>query len=290
MIPYIPQPVISLGPVTLHWFGAMAALALVAGWKLIQRRARWYGLDHQVLTEAFSWVLGCGFVMGHILQILWYRPGVLKHDPWALIRIWESLSSFGGFVGIAVGCSIYFLRSRERFPPYGDALAYGIAGGWVIARLGCTLAHDHPGRPTDFFLAVDYPAGVLGGVARHNLGLYEAIVSLGIFLVLVYLGRRERKEGFIMGVLFVLYSVIRFFLDFLRATDLSYADPRYAGLTPAQWGCFVLLALGIYFLVRARRPDTPMLGGKQVVVEGEKVDAKPGNTGHKGKRRRSKRN
>ena len=35
---------------------------------------------------------------------------------------------------------------------------------------------------------------------------------------------------------------------FARARDLAGADARYAGLTPAQWACFGLLGMGVYFL------------------------------------------
>ncbi|HEY1533360.1 MAG TPA: hypothetical protein VGF76_05065, partial [Polyangiaceae bacterium] len=31
---------------------------------------------------------------------------------------------------------------------------------------------------------------------------------------------------------------------------VAAVDPRYAGLTPAQWACFGLLAMGVYFFVR----------------------------------------
>jgi prolipoprotein diacylglyceryltransferase len=53
----------------------------------------------------------------------------------------------------------------------------------------------------------------------------------------------------------------RFALDFWRARDGRGADARYAILTPAQWLCLVLLAVGLAFLARARqailRDDVP---------------------------------
>jgi phosphatidylglycerol:prolipoprotein diacylglycerol transferase len=56
------------------------------------------------------------------------------------------------------------------------------------------------------------------------------------------------------------YAPLRFLLDFLRERSgvaigpfTSGGDARYAGLTPAQWACFPMLALGIALLLRARR-------------------------------------
>ena len=46
-----------------------------------------------------------------------------------------------------------------------------------------------------------------------------------------------------------------FLLDFLRATDLSYVDRRYAGLTPAQYGCMLIVGYGVWQLARRREPS-----------------------------------
>jgi hypothetical protein len=45
-------------------------------------------------------------------------------------------------------------------------------------------------------------------------------------------------------------------MDFLRPFN---HDPRYLGLTPAQWWCFAFFALGIYVVVmRMRSGDEPV--------------------------------
>jgi phosphatidylglycerol:prolipoprotein diacylglycerol transferase len=54
----------------------------------------------------------------------------------------------------------------------------------------------------------------------------------------------------------IAYAPTRFALDFLRVQAGEYgkeADPRYGGLTPAQWGCLVLLLGGILLAYRAAR-------------------------------------
>ena len=115
--------------------------------------------------------------------------------------------------------------------------------GWAIARIGCFLVHDHPGRLTRFPLAVQFPGG-----ARHDLGLYEAVVLLAIAGLLWRLWARRRLEGRLLGLLAVLYGAARFLLDFLRASDVAYADARYAGLTPAQYGSVLLVTWGAWRL------------------------------------------
>ena len=127
----------------------------------------------------------------------------------------------------------------------------------MVARIGCFLVHDHPGVRTDFFLAVDFPVRFYGG-PRHDLGLYDVFVLAAISVLLYALKTRRPREGRLMGVLAVTYTPARFFLDFLRASDLSFVDRRYAGLTPAQYVVVGLFAAGVWLLTRPAPEVKPL--------------------------------
>jgi phosphatidylglycerol:prolipoprotein diacylglycerol transferase len=130
----------------------------------------------------------------------------------------------------------------------------------MVARIGCFFVHDHPGVRTDFPLAVDFPVRMYGG-PRHDLGLYDVFVLGAISLVLYALKTRRPREGRLMGVLAVLYTVARFLLDFLRASDLSFVDRRYAGLTPAQYVVVGLFGVGVWLLLRPAPEVKPLKVG-----------------------------
>ncbi|HEY4102249.1 MAG TPA: prolipoprotein diacylglyceryl transferase family protein, partial [Polyangiaceae bacterium] len=128
---------------------------------------------------------------------------------------------------------------------------------WVFGRMGCSVAHDHPGIASDLWFAVQYPGG-----GRFDLGLYEMLLTIPLALAFLYLRRKPRPWGFYLGAMSIAYAPVRFALDFLRVKEsngLSGAvDPRYGGLTPAQWACFALLGAGVYFFVRTlQNADDP---------------------------------
>src|SRR4029079_2229151 len=95
------------------------------------------------------------------------------HDPLALFKLWEGLSSFGGFTGAAIGAFLWKWRYRVPALPYADAVASAFPLGWVFGRSGCSVAHDHPGIHSDAWFAVRYPEG-----ARFDLGLYEMVLTI----------------------------------------------------------------------------------------------------------------
>jgi phosphatidylglycerol---prolipoprotein diacylglyceryl transferase len=249
VIPYFELPSLRLGPFTLQAFGLFAALGVYVGARIAVREATRRGLDPNPLSDFAVWGVAAGVLVGHLVHILLYHPEELA-DWRRVFYFWEGLSSFGGLLGGVVAAAVFFGRRPIRFDDYGDALALGIAPGWGIARVGCFVIHDHPGIKTDFFLAVRFPEHSALGFSgvRHDLGLYDALALFGFGLLVWALERRGVLRGRLLPLLGLLYGTSRFLLDFLRAADVSYADRRYLGLTPAQYFCFALWAYAAWKL------------------------------------------
>lgn len=249
MIPYYQSPTFQLGPLTLAPFGFLAAAGIYVAARITVKRAAEDGRDSQVLADYAFWGVASGVLLGHWVHLFLYHPEELARGPLQILKVWDGLSSFGGLLGGILAALVFFHLRKVRFRDYGDALALGVAPGWGIARLGCFVAHDHPGLRTDFPLAVAFPGG-----ARHDLGLYDAVVLFSIAIVLFILRKRRLLTGRLLPLLAILYGLGRFFLDFLRAQDLAYVDARYWGLTPAQYACILLWIYGLagFFWVGAR--------------------------------------
>jgi phosphatidylglycerol:prolipoprotein diacylglycerol transferase len=241
MIPHFARTEVALGPLTVHGFGLMVAAAVLVGVEVLRKRAIRKALEPGLAQRLVAWVLAGGFVGAHLVDRLVYFPGDTWRDPGSLLRLWAGLSSFGGFLG-AVAALWLFTRVHPLGGlawSYVDLVAFAFPFGWVLGRLGCFLAFDHPGSPTGSFLGQMDATGVV----RHNLGLEEALYTAAIAFVFARLGRTKQHPGFFAGLLAVLYAPFRFGLDFLRQVDV-----RYAGLTPGQYGAIVVLVCGIVIL------------------------------------------
>jgi phosphatidylglycerol:prolipoprotein diacylglycerol transferase len=263
VIPYLHVPSIHLGPLTIEPFGIFVALGILLAARLLSRQAEREGLDSTPLQDYAPWGVGVGIVVGHLFHLLAYHPEELSKSPFQILKVWDGLSSFGGLIG-GILAAVFFFRARKlRFRDYADAFALSVAPGWAVARLGCFAVHDHPGLRTDFFLAVAFPGG-----PRHDLGMYDAVFLFAVSALLWGLNNAGKLRGKLLPLLSLLYAFGRFGFDFLRATDLSYVDARYLGLTPAQYGCFALVAFGLYGLLKweapARKASPPVSTGESV--------------------------
>lgn len=281
LIPYFEPLKFDLGVATIHGFGILVAIGFITGSWLAAQKAERDGLDPDVINRVVTWIIAGVFIGGHLGHALFYEPAEHFADPIKFLRVWEGLSSTGGFIGSTILVIIFLRRENARVRrenvtrqekgeplkppirllPYGDTMLFGLTLGWFFGRMGCFAAHDHPGMPTEFWLGVygmcpDQPITV----ACHDIGLYEAIWSGAMFLLFLFLDRKPRFQGFYIGLLCAVYGPFRLFLDSMRHPDI---DTRYFGLTPAQYGSVVIGLIGVYLLVRFRNTTpTRILTGK----------------------------
>lgn len=248
MIPYFVIPPLHIGPLALQPFGILSAAGILLASRLLVREALKRGLDPTPLEKLATWAVVGGIVGAHLVHLFLYHPEELRENgPLQVFKVWDGLSSTGGALGGIVACLVFLRRRGIRFATYADVFALAVPPGWAVARLGCFSVHDHPGTLTNFFLAVAFPGG-----ARHDLGLYDALVLAGITIVIYTLDRRAAWRGRLLAVVALLYGAARFALDFLRARDLPYSDARYWGLTPAQYAAVALVAWGAFVLLGRR--------------------------------------
>ncbi|MCS6800214.1 MAG: prolipoprotein diacylglyceryl transferase [Myxococcota bacterium] len=260
-IPWFKLEAWHVGPIPIQPFGVLVAIAVLVGARVSEHFARRNGIAPRVVADFVAHVVIGGFIAGYFLNAAFYHPERLVkiwNDPTELFKTYLGLSSFGGFIGAIAGAFIW--RARRKLPllPIGDAVCYGFPFGWIFGRMGCFTVHDHPGRVTDFFLAVaDYRVGDPPYEPRHDLGLYEMFWAIGAAAVFFALGRKtHRRAGTYWALLPLMYAPVRFLLDFLRATDEEGGDVRYGALTPGQYACIALFVagLGVLWYVRTRPP------------------------------------
>ena len=244
-------------------FGVLVATGVLLGAWVAGRFAQRNGLDTVATGDLVTYAVVTGFILGYFLNGLFYERETLMEvlrDPSMFFSTWLGLSSYGGFFGGILGCFIWKYRKKMPLLPYANAVCFGLPFGWFFGRMGCFVVHDHPGKVTDFALAVsDYRFGAPPFQARHDLGFYEMVYAAAIIALFIWLESRSRRPvGFYCVLLPLVYAPVRFFLDFLRAAPLEGGDVRYAGLTPAQWSSILMVCIGLavwQFAVKPRMAE-----------------------------------
>ncbi len=320
-IPYIHVP----DPGFIHPFGILVATGVLIGIWLATKRARSLHYDLDRLNSFITWMLVCGFIGGHMLDEIFYHPKEVLEEPWSLLMLWRSLSSFGGFLGAFIGILLWkYYYFESKFPghawfgwvgrirrrdavqpilPFADLILSVFPVAWVFGRMGCSSVHDHPGAlaAKGAFLSVEYPRGfppdanpeyvakmftgprthfgpielLHGDLPRYDLGLLEMLFTVVLASLLALTWHKKVRVGTYVVATALAYSPVRFAMDYLRITEGVNADPRYGGLTPAQWSCLALFTFGLAMIGLMLRHKARGFDPGQLVVVGSASGEKP---------------
>lgn len=267
----------------LRWYALAYIVGILIGWRIVVRaisRPELWRNDTPVMTrqqveDLLFWVILGVILGGRLGYVLFYQPAYYLQNPGQILRVWEGGMSFhGGAIGVILAGLIFTLRKRINTISTGDMVCLGLAPGLFLGRLANFINAELWGRPTDLPWGVAFPTvsaqncpDVAGICARHPSQLYEALLE-GLILgaLLIYMAWRRgalKYEGLIGGTFLTGYGLARFVVEFVRQPDAQFVSPGNPlglawqvsgwGLTMGQLLSLPMIAIGIYFILRAKR-------------------------------------
>lgn len=236
--------VFHIGFVPIQFWGLFVALGIILTFIIIWKRGSRLGFDTEELLDIGIYMVIGGFVGARLFHVIFYEPVYFLSHPLDIFKFWQGgMSSFGGFVG--GGLIFYFLGKRnknikDKIFQIADLVSWAFLFGWILGRVGCVMIHDHLGQISSSIFTVQTADGL-----RLEMAFLEILGLLPLALIFLIFQNKKMPAGWFLGVLFVYYGILRFILDFFRATDIAQADARYLGLTPGQYFGILLVAVGI---------------------------------------------
>jgi phosphatidylglycerol:prolipoprotein diacylglycerol transferase len=258
----MPDPVaLSLGPISVHWYGLMYLVAFAQFLLLGRLRTRqphiaaagWKGehLDDMLFYGVLGVVIG-----GRLGEVIFYHPAYYFSNPLDIFAIWKGGMSFhGGFLGVMVAMAIWGRKSGRSLFEVLDFIAPLVPLGYAAGRIGNFINAELPGRVADPSLpwAMIWPN--VDSLPRHPSPIYQALVDgLLIFIILWLFARKPRPVMAVSGMFSLLYGCARTFTEYFRTPDYEVS---VAGLTisAGQMLSVPMIILGIILLVLAYRKD-----------------------------------
>lgn len=255
--------ILDLGPITIHTYGLMLALAFIAGIWVTSRNAKKEGIHPDSVWNMGLIIIFSALVGAKILLVFSdYR--YYSENPREIFSV-STLRSTGVFYGgllLALGAAAWYV-AKKGLPVWtmADLTAPGIALGQAIGRIGCLSAGCCYGKPTSMPWGIAFTdpyahdnVGVPLNVPLHPTQIYESIGVFFLFLFLMWRLSKKHITGLIILEYLTLYAVLRFAIEFFRGDDRGFV--LYGLLSTSQF-IAVLTALGsaavYYFLLRRSR-------------------------------------
>jgi phosphatidylglycerol---prolipoprotein diacylglyceryl transferase len=256
MHPQFDPVALSLGPISIKWYGLTYLLAFALFYFLGNYRLKHthYGKLSGLKLDSMDDILFYGvlgvIVGGRVGWLAFYSDVNYFDRPLAIFEVWKGGMSFhGGLVGVLVAMYLYARKQSISYWTLMDFVAPLVPTGLASGRLGNFINGELWGRPTTGPWAMIFPQSGTND-PRHASQLYQlGLEGLLLFALLWWYSSKPRPTGHVAGMFAVGYAVFRFIVEFAREPDRNLGVLA-GGMTMGQWLCLPLFLVGIGLLLK----------------------------------------
>jgi phosphatidylglycerol:prolipoprotein diacylglycerol transferase len=249
---YLLDPIaVSIGPLTVRWYGVILASAALLGLALAVREGKRFGISANFFMDLLLIGAPCA-IIGARVYYVFFQWDHYKDNLSEIFKIWHGgIAIHGALIGAIIAALIYVRRKGYNFWRIADICAPSLIAGQMIGRWGNFMNQEAHGGPVseqflrehlhlpDFIVNQMY----IEGVYYHPTFLYESVWNLLGLLLLIFLRRRHFvRAGEVFLTYLLWYSIGRFFVEGLRTDSLAFYGPEWlASLLYALWSPLSLI-------------------------------------------------
>ena len=224
------QVIFSLFGLNVYYYGVILAVAIAVGVLVSDSvGVKFFNFKKDTFIDLAPYVIILGIIGARLYYCAMDYLFYLRFPTEILAIRHGGISIHGGIIGGILGILLYSKRHNISFPRILDVSAIGLAIGQSIGRWGNFFNSEAYGFPTNLpwklYIAPQYrQIPYLDIQYYHPAFLYESILDLVIFFILLYLVKIEKflKEGNIALSYLILYSIVRIIVEYFRIDSVRY--------------------------------------------------------------------
>lgn len=225
----------NLGPIPVHWYGAIIGSGLALALFIAIREANRRGLPKDTFSDLMLWAIPIAIISARIYYVIFEWKYYVNH-PAEIPQIWNGgIAIHGALIGAVITTFVFAKKRGISFWKIVDIAAPSIILGQAIGRWGNFMNQEAHGREVtrsflenlhlpDFIINQMY----INGTYYHPTFLYESVWDFAGFILLMLLRRVNFRRGELFLSYVIWYSVGRFFVEGLRTDSLMLGSLRMA--------------------------------------------------------------
>src|SRR5947199_9476840 len=216
-----------IGPIELHWYGLMYALAIILGLQIIRGYTTRKGITQNMVYRVPWWCVLAGLIGGRLYFVVQqpYRFSYYIAQPQHILATWEGGMAFYGAIFLVIPTLIWRARV-ERLNPLVliDAGVLFAAAGQSFGRIGNLINGDIIGYRSTLPWSTVYqnphswarlnPATC--NVPVQPAAGYELLTNILMLGLMFFIAWRVRRLGILVLVCFSAYAITHSLLFFVR--------------------------------------------------------------------------
>ena len=264
-----PPRTLSLGPLTIYYYGLIIAVGLLLAVWYCCKRSKTFGLKEDDILDGVLWVTPFAIVCARIYYCV-FAWEEYAANPISVLYIWNGgIAIYGGVLGAVIGIAVICRVKKIRVATVLDIVLLGFLIGQFIGRWGNFMNREAFGAATDSFFRM----GLYNKVTNqweyyHPTFLYESLWNVCGFLLLHFLSRKRKYDGQIALGYAAWYGLGRCMIEGLRVDSL-YWGPFRVSQWLAGFSCFTAVVVLLWQHFRPHDPANLWVN-KMAALETEK--------------------
>ena len=208
---------LTIGNFTIHGYGLMIGIGIIAAYLVSEYRAKKRGLDSELLLSIALWVVVPGLICAKLLYYITVFDDILK-NPRILLDLTGGYVVYGGIIGGILGGYLFCRIKKVPFWKYFDLVIPSVALAQAFGRIGCLFAGCCYGQQTAGPLSIVFTESDFAPIGVPLVPTQPISSGLNFihFLILIWFSKRATAEGQVSSLYIILYSAGRFVLEFFR--------------------------------------------------------------------------
>lgn len=241
----------------IKFYGIVMSVALICAMCaifFITKKIYKNKISFDFLLDLFPIVVISGILGARLYYVLLNLP-FYAVQPEEIFAIWHGGLSIHGAIIFGIIAGIIYCRiKKQNVLLCADVCILGLPIGQAIGRWGNFFNSEAFGTPTKLPWGLYVPENLRPEQYAnfeffHPTFLYESILNLVIFAVLLYLTKKGQKTGIIFFSYFILYAIARFLVESLRIDSVLNI-----GIFPvAQIASILMFIIGITGILVTRK-------------------------------------
>lgn len=253
-----PDPVaFSILGIDIRWYGILIGIGFLLAIFITYRRAPGFGISSEHILDFAIWLIPFSIVGARIYYIIFRWSEYAGNLKDILNTRGGGLAIHGGIIAGLIVALLVCRHYRMDFGDMADLTFPQVALAQAIGRWGNFFNSEAHGGPTDL------PWGIMvDGVKVHPTFLYESLWCFALFLFLLYVSKKRRFKYRIFLLYVMLYSLERFFVEWLRTDSLMIGSLRQAQVLSA---CAFAAGIVLYVILSKRSKKENKAGRDDII-------------------------